>query len=142
MKSLFFSLFNLLNFSCHFRKQRPAFLQILNQSSMLSNITPLTFSVQILYTFVKKSPLKCKLLRLSSALVKILQIPPVDFETTSLFLIQILHHSSLCITYTFKVPILRLLSALVNICQIPSFIFQTTSQCFFKFSINPHCHER
>ena len=44
------------------------------------------FLAQILYTLVKKGPLKCKCLRLSNTWVKIRQIPHVSFETTSQFL--------------------------------------------------------
>ena len=50
------------------------FLQILHQSSVPSNITLLYFLAQTLYTLVKRSPLKCKFLRHSSARVKICQI--------------------------------------------------------------------
>ena len=47
-----------------------------------------TSLVQTLYTLIKKSPLKCKFLRFSSAPVKICQIPHVNFETTSHFFFQ------------------------------------------------------
>ena len=50
------------------------------------------FSSNNIYTLFKRSPLKWKLLRLSSALVKICQIPHGNFETTSRFL------SKFCIT--------------------------------------------
>ena len=65
------------------------------QVSFLSNVTsifsaikqnsPILFLVGRLYTLFKRSPLKCKFLRFSSALVKIRQIPQVIFETTSKF---------------------------------------------------------
>ena len=44
------------------------------------------FWAQTLYTLFKRSPLKCKFLRFSSARVKIRQIPHVNFELTSQFL--------------------------------------------------------
>ena len=43
---------------------------------------------QTLYILVKSSPLKCKFLGLSSARVKILQIPYVNFQTASQFLFR------------------------------------------------------
>ena len=69
------------NSSCHFRKNKSVFLQILHQSLMRSNIIPL-------YNLVKRSPIKCKFLRFSSAPVKICQIPHVNFELTSQFLFK------------------------------------------------------
>ena len=45
-----------------------------------------TFIAQTLYTLVTRSELLCKLLRFSSARVKIYQIPHVNFETISQFL--------------------------------------------------------
>ena len=43
------------------------------------------FLAQTLYTLIKRSPLKCKFLRLLSAWAKICQISQVNFETTSQF---------------------------------------------------------
>ena len=45
-----------------------------------------TFLAQTIYTLLKRSSLKCKFLRLSSARVKFCQIPYANFETTSRFL--------------------------------------------------------
>ena len=45
-----------------------------------------TFLAQRIYTLLKRSPLKWKFLRLSSARVKFCQISYVNFETTSWFL--------------------------------------------------------
>ena len=45
-----------------------------------------TFLAQTIYTLLKRSPLKGKLLKLSSAQVKICQIPHVNVETTTRFL--------------------------------------------------------
>ena len=47
-----------------------------------------TFLAETLYTFITRNPLKCKILRLSSAHVKIRQIPHANFETTSQFLFK------------------------------------------------------
>ena len=44
-----------------------------------------TFLAQRIYTWVKRSPLKLKVLRLSSARFKFCQIPYANFETTSRF---------------------------------------------------------
>ena len=46
------------------------------------------FLAQTLYTLFKRSPLKCKLSRFSSARVKMRQIPHVSFELTSQFLFE------------------------------------------------------
>ena len=51
-----------------------------------------TVLAQTIYILLKRSPVKGKFLRLSSAQVKIFQIPLVNFETTSRFL------SKFCIT--------------------------------------------
>ena len=53
------------------------------------------FLAQTVYTLLKRSPLKWKFLRLSSAQVKICQIPYANFETTSRFL------SKFCIPLQF-----------------------------------------
>ena len=60
-----------------------------NVASIFSAIkqnSPILFLAQTLYTLFKRSPLKCKFLRFSSARVKICQIPHVNFELTSQFL--------------------------------------------------------
>ena len=54
-----------------------------------------TFLAQSIYTLLIRSPLKWKSLRLSSAQVKICQIPYANFETTSRFL------SKFCIALQF-----------------------------------------
>ena len=46
------------------------------------------FLVQTTYTLLKRNPLKWKILRHSSARVKIRQIPHVNFKMTSLFLFR------------------------------------------------------
>ena len=61
-------------------------LQTLYLSSISWKIIPLTFLAQRIYTFLKRSPLKWKFLRLSSARVKFCQISYANFQTTSRFL--------------------------------------------------------
>ena len=59
-----------------------------NVASIFSAIkqnSPILFLAQTLYTLFKRSPLKCKFLRFSSARVKIRQIPHLIFESTSQF---------------------------------------------------------
>ena len=60
----------------------------MHQVLVLSIITPLYLQAQKLHTLVKRNPLKCKCLRLSSARVKIHQISNANFETTSQFLFK------------------------------------------------------
>ena len=67
-----------------FWKHKSVFLQILNQSSVPSNITLLYFFLaQPLYTLVKSNLLKRKFLRFSSAWVKISQIPHMNWQVNS-----------------------------------------------------------
>ena len=56
--------------------------------SAIKNNSSILFFAQTLYTLVKSSLLKCKFLRFSSARVKTRQIPHVNFELTSQFLIK------------------------------------------------------
>ena len=114
-----------------------------------------TFLAQTIYTLLKRSPLKWKLLRLSSAQVKICQISYPNFETTSRFrskfCIPLQFHERLLLCtflaqtiYTLlkrsplKWKFLRLSSAQVKICQIPYVSFETASQFLFKFCIPFH----
>ena len=85
---------NFSNSLCQFWNEKSIPLQILHPSWISWKITPLYFSAQIIYTLLKRRPLKWKFLRLSIAQVKIFQIPCVNFETTSLFLSKFLHPSS------------------------------------------------
>ena len=81
---------NFLNSSCHFWKYKSVFDQVLHQSSVPSNVTPLylIYLKHYIYTLVKGSPLKCKFLRFLSARVKIDRSPHLNFETASQFLFQ------------------------------------------------------
>ena len=73
---------NLSTFFCQFWNDNSIPLKILHPSSVSWKI------VQAIYTLLKRNPLKWKFLRLSSALVKIRQIPHVNFEMTSQFIFK------------------------------------------------------
>ena len=76
---------NLSNSLSQFWNDKSIPLQILYSSSVSWKITSLYFLAQTIYTLLKRSTLKWKCLRLSSARVKINQIPHVSFEVTSQF---------------------------------------------------------
>ena len=86
---------NLSNSLCQFWNDKLIPLQILYPSSVSWEITPMYFLAQKIYNLLKRSLLKWKLLRLSSAQVKICQLPYVNFEITSRF------HSKFCIPLQF-----------------------------------------
>ena len=136
------------NSLCQFWNDKSIPLQILYTCSVSWRLLLCTFLAQAIYALVKRTKLKWKSLRLSSAGIKNPQIP-----------LEILHHSSLSwhmspqwilSSYLFhfglkdsiKIPILRLSNPLVKICHIPDLIFQATSQFFFKFCINLECYQR
>ena len=85
---------NFPNSLCYFWKYKSVFLHILHQSLLLSNITPHSFSAQTLYALVKKSPLKRKFLRFTSAPSQNLSNSCCQFWSDKSIHIQILHHSS------------------------------------------------
>ena len=111
-----------------------------------------------IFYFGQKDPIKVPILTLSSALVKICQIPHVNFQTTSQFLskfcITLQCHGTylLCILaqtiYTLlkrsplKGKFFRLPSSQVKICQIPLVNFETKSRFLSNFCITLQCHER
>ena len=118
-----------------------------------------SFLAQRKYTLLKRSPLKLKFLRLSSARFKFCQIPSANFETTSWFLpkfcIPRQFHEMLFLCsflaqriYTLlkrspiKWTFLRLSSARFKFCQIPYANFEITSQFPSKFCIPCQFHER
>ena len=86
---------NLSNSLCQLWNDKSIPLQILYTSCISWKITPLYFSAQIIYTLLKRRPLKWKFLRLSSAQVKICPIPYANFEMTSQFV------SKFCIPLVF-----------------------------------------
>ena len=77
---------NLSNFLCQFWNDKLIPPQLLYPSSVSWKTIPLYFLAQTIYTLLKRSPLKWKCLRLSSAWVKFRQIPYAIFETTIRFL--------------------------------------------------------
>ena len=79
---------NLSNSLCQFLNNTSVPLQISDPSSVSWKITPLYFLAQTIYTFLKRSPLKWKFVRLSRAQVKIHRIPHANFEMTSQFLFK------------------------------------------------------
>ena len=134
-------------------------LRILYLSSASWKIIPLCFLAQRIYTFPKRSSVKLQFLRLSSARVKVCQIPYANFETTSWFLsrfcISLQFHEILFLCtflaqriYTLlkrsvlKWNFLRLSSARVKFCQIPYVNFETKSWFLSKFCIPLQFHER
>ena len=54
--------------------------------SVMKDNSSVLFLTQKIYTLLKRSPLKGTFLRISSAQVKICQIPHVNFETATRFL--------------------------------------------------------
>ena len=79
---------NLPNFSCLFSSHRSVFLQNLYNSSVSSKINPLYFCSSNNIYFGHKEPIKQKIfLDFSSARVKICEVP-VNFKTTSQFLLN------------------------------------------------------
>ena len=79
---------NLSNSLCQSWNDKLIPLQILYPFSVLWKITPLYFFSSKNIYFAQRRLLKWKILRLSSAQVKIHQIPHVNFETTSQFLFK------------------------------------------------------
>ena len=84
---------NMSNSSCQFWNDKLIPLQILYHSSLTWKMTPLYFFSSNNICFVQKEPIKVTFLRLSSAQVKICQIPNVNFKTTNRCL------SKFCITF-------------------------------------------
>ena len=127
------------------------FLQILHQSSVLSNITPLYFFISKVIYFVQKESIKVQMFE-TFEWVNIRQVPHFNFETTinspsnfASFFILMTHNFSV----NFKLIYFLLwvkeshqgsdtaifLMSFLKIFHIPHIIFQTTSQFFCKFCI-------
>ena len=143
---------------CHFWQHKSVFLQILHQSLVPSNITPLYFFSSNIIYFGQKQPIKVQIFEIFECSGQNSSNSSCQFWTDKSIPLQFLHHSSLswhitpmyilssCIfnfgqKNVIKVPILRLSSALVKICQIPHVIFGSTSQFSFKFFINLECNQ-
>ena len=105
-----------------------------------------------------KEPVKLRIFRFLSALMKVHRIPHASFESTRSRFVQILYHCSVSqkitplylLSQTFilwtkrahRSEIFRLLRVGMKIHQISYVIFETTSQFFFKLCITLQCHER
>ena len=129
---------NLSNSSCHFEKYKSVFFQILHQSLVPSNITLLYFLAQKLYTFVKRSLIKCKFLRNLSAQVKsrqivvsILKRQVNSSSNFALFFIVIVHNSSV---------IFKLIYFLLWIKRSHQSPNVETFECSSKNLANSSCH--
>ena len=83
MKSLFFS-----QWTKSFRKHKPVSFKFCINFSAIKHNSSILFLAQALHTVVRSCLLKCKFLGFLSAQVKICQIPRVNFELTSQFLIK------------------------------------------------------
>ena len=79
---------NLLNSSFIFESTIQFSFKCSSIFSAIKHNSSILFFAQTLYTLVKSSLLKCKFLRFSIAWVKTRQIPHVNFELTSQFLIK------------------------------------------------------
>ena len=118
-----------------------------------------SFLAQTIYTLLKRSPLKWNFLRLSSAWVKLCQIPYANFETTSRFLSKFgiffqFHEKSFLCTFLaerlytllnrspLKWKFLRLSSAWVKFCLISYSNSKMTSRLLSKFCISLQFHEK
>ena len=95
MKSIFqLANKNFENSSCHFRKCKSVFLQILHQSSLQSNITPLYFfSSNIIYCG-QKQPIKAQIFEIFKFSTQNLSNSSCQFWIDKSIPLQILHHSS------------------------------------------------
>ena len=92
MKYFFSTWENLSNSSCHFWKLKSVFLQILNQYSVPSNITPLYFFCSKIIYFGQKQPIKSA--NFSNFRVKIRKNSWCQFWSDKPIPLQIFHHSS------------------------------------------------
>ena len=124
--------------------------------STINHNSPILFLAQtLLYTLLKRSPLKCKILRFSSARVK---TPHVNFELTSQFLFKfciILHCHDTKFPCKFSARTFSNLDKRTpSKSQFLDFwacsrenllnsyvIFESTSRFPFKFCINIQCHQ-
>ena len=70
------------------KRQVDSSANFLSLFSVMKDNSSVPFLAQKMYTLLKKSALKWKLLRLSSAWVKIRQIPQVNFKMKSQFLFK------------------------------------------------------
>ena len=86
---------NLLNSSCQFRKHKSVFLQILHQSPVPSNITPLDFFNSSIIYFGQKEPIKMYIFETFRCSGQHSSKSSCQFWNGKSIPLQILHHSSL-----------------------------------------------
>ena len=87
---------NLPNCSCHFSKHKLVFFQILHQSSVPSNITPLSFFQLKNDILWSKEPIKGQIFQIFECLSQNLSNSSCQFSNDNKSIpLQILHHSSL-----------------------------------------------
>ena len=113
--------------------------------------SPVSFSSNITY-FPQEYPIKVQIFRLSTARVKIYQIPQVTFKTKSQFFFKVsvtlqFHERLFFCTvlaetlYAIQAEVLRLAIARIKIQQIPQVIFGTKSEISFKLCMVLQCYE-
>ena len=137
-----------------FCKQKPVFLQIFHQCSVLWNTTPLYFFRSNIIYFHQRQPIKVQFFWIYECLNQNSSNCSCQFWAEKSIPLQFLHHSSFSWHITalyilssnifnvwqknpIKVPILRHTSALVKICQIPHVIFQILHHSLVSWKITP-----
>ena len=145
------------NSSCHFWKHKSVFLQILHQSSVPSNITPLYFFSSNIIYFGQKQLIKVQIFEIFECSDENLPKPSCHFPNRKEVLLQILHDSSVSWKITpqylfrskifyfaqkgpIKVQILETFEALIKIQEV-LVNFKTTNWFLFKFCISLKYHE-
>ena len=142
---------NSSNSSCRFWTDKSIPLQFLHHSSLSWHITPLKILSSYIFNFRHKYAIKVPIWRLSNALVKICQIPHVNFWKHKPVFLQTSYQSwvqsnifmfctflaqtlyNLVKSRPWKCKFLRLLSSRVKIRQIRYVNFETTRQLLFRF---------
>ena len=91
---------NSSNSSCQFWTAKSVTLQILHHLSFPLHITPLQFLNSYIFNFRQKYAIKVLIWRLSSALVKVCQIPHVNFWKHKPVFLQVLYQSGMQLNIT------------------------------------------
>ena len=86
---------NLTNSSCHFRKLKSVFLQILHQCSVPSNITPLYFFNSSITYFRQRQPIKVQIFEIFECSDQNSTKCSYQFWYDKPITLPVLHHSSL-----------------------------------------------
>ena len=85
---------NLQNSSCHFRKYKSVFLQILHQSSLESNITPLYFFSSNIIYYGQKQPIQVQIFKIFKCSTHNISNYSCQFWIDKSVPLRILHYSS------------------------------------------------